>query len=336
MHELFILKVMAKSFEISRVEIEILRVLSESSEPVGSRLIQRELGKRGFFLSERAVRYHLQMLELKGLVAGHERSGRTITAQGLAELSRALVSQRVGFVITRFLSMAYSVTYDYIADSGKVVANVSMVDKSFYEKMLEIVESLHTATLLLAPYIKVLDENEEYQNIVVPKGKIALLTVCDLTVDGVLIRSGIPLFFKYGGLVQMVDGKPIRFVDMISYEGTTISPLELFIRSGLTSVLKVVKAGSGVLPVGMREIVAEARDRTQKIITTLKERGWGGVLALGVPNEPVLGVPVSMDRFGLCMVGGLALAAAILEGGARIETFASYCLVPLEEMKRIY
>jgi repressor of nif and glnA expression len=326
---------MVKSFEISRLEIEILRVLSESAEPVGSRLLQRELGRRGFFLSERAIRYHLQSLESKGLVVGHERSGRTITSQGLAELSRALVSQRVGFVITRFLSMAYSVTYDYVADSGRVVANVSVLEKSFYDKVFEIVKDLQAANLLLAPYIKVLDENEEYQNIVVPKGKVALLTVCDLTIDGMLIRSGIPLFFKYGGLVQMVNSKPIRFVDLISYEGTTISPLELFIRSGLTSVMKVVKAGSGVLPVGMREIVAEARDRTQKIVSTLKERGWGGILALGAPNEPVLGVPVSMDRFGLCMVGGLALAAAIVEEGAKIETFASYCLVPLEEMKRI-
>jgi repressor of nif and glnA expression len=321
--------------EVSRLEIEILRVLSESAEPVGSRLLQRELEKRGFFLSERTVRYHLQLLELKGLVAGHERSGRTITSQGLAELSRALVSQRVGFVITRFLSMACSITYDYIADSGTVVANVSVLDKSFYDKMFGIVRELHAANLLLAPYTKVLDENEEYQNIVVPEGKIALFTICDLTVDGVLIRSGIPLFFRYGGLVQMVNGKPLRFIDMISYEGTTISPLELFVRSGQTSVLKVVKTGSGVLPVGMREIVAEARERTNKIVSTLKERGWGGILALGVPNDPVLGVPVSMDRFGLCMVGGLALAAALLEGGAKIETFASYCLVPIEEMRRI-
>ena len=326
---------MVGSSEVSRLEIEILRILSESAEPVGSRLLQRELEKRGFFLSERTVRYHLQLLELRGLVAGHERSGRTITSQGLMELSRALVSQRVGFVITRFLSMACSVTYDYIADSGMVVANVSILDKSFHDKMLEIVRDLHFANLLLAPYIKVLDENEEYQNIVVPEGKICLLTICDLTVDGVLIRSGIPLFFKYGGLVQVVDGKPLRFVDMISYEGTTISPLELFVRSNQTSVLKVVKTGSGVLPVGMREIVAEARERTHKIVSTLKDRGWGGVLAFGAPNEPVLGVPVSMDRFGLCMVGGLALAAALVEGGAKIETFASHCLVPVEEMKRI-
>ncbi|MEM2370747.1 MAG: NrpR regulatory domain-containing protein [Candidatus Bathyarchaeia archaeon] len=326
---------MVGSAEISRLEIEILRILSESAEPIGSRLLQRELEKRGFFLSERAVRYHLQLLELKGLVAGHERGGRTITNQGLIELNRALVSQRVGFIITRFLSMACSVTYDYVTDSGLVVANVSIVDKSFYDKMLGIVRDLYDANLILAPYIKILDEGEEYRNIVVPEGKICLLTICDLTMDGVLIRSGIPLFFKYGGLVQMVNGKPLRFVDMISYEGTTISPLELFVRSNLTSVLKIVKIGSGVLPAGMREIVAEARERTHKIISRLKDKGWGGILAFGAPNEPVLGVPVSMDRFGLCMVGGLALAAALLEGGANIETFASYCLVPIEEMKKI-
>jgi len=326
---------MIESTEISRLEIEMLRILSESAEPVGSRMLKRELEKRGIFLNERTVRYHLQLLELRGLVTGHERRGRTITDYGLAELSRALVSKKVGFVITRFLSMAYSVTYDYAADSGMVVTNVSIVDKSFYDKILRIVNDLHLANLLLAPYIKVLDEDEEYQNIVVPEGKIGLFTICDLTVDGVLIRSGIPLFFKYGGLVQVVNGKPLRFINMISYEGTTISPLELFIRSNQTSVLNVVKIGSGVLPVGMREIVAEARERTQKIISTLKEKGWGGVLTLGFPNEPVLGVPVSLDRFGLCMVGGLALAAALLESGAKIETFASYCLVPIEDMKRI-
>ncbi|MEM2314475.1 MAG: winged-helix domain-containing protein [Candidatus Bathyarchaeia archaeon] len=33
--------------EISRKEIEILRILSESNEPLGSTLIRRELEKRG-------------------------------------------------------------------------------------------------------------------------------------------------------------------------------------------------------------------------------------------------------------------------------------------------
>lgn len=326
---------MSESYEISRKEIEILKILSESTEPIGSTFIRRELEKRGFFLSERTIRYHLKLLELKGLVSGHERSGRTITSKGLEELSRALVSYRLGFVITRFLSMAYSVTYDPIADSGMVVANVSIIDKPFYDKTIEIIKSLHKAGLLLAPYIKVLDENEEYQNIIAPEGRIALFTVCDLTIDGVLIRSGIPLFFKYGGLVQVVNRKPIRIIELISYEGTTIPPLELFVRSNQTSIIKVMRTGSGLLPAALREIVTEAREKTLKILSTLKDRGWGGILAVGFPNEPILGVPIAMDRFGLCMIGGLTPGAALLEEGVKIETFAPHCLIPLEDMNRI-
>jgi len=100
------------------------------------------LGKTGF-LNERIVRYQLQSLKLKGLVVGHERSGRTITSQGLAELSRASVSQRVGFI-----NMFLFLIDNFLTDSGRVVANVSIMDKSFYDKMFEILERLHAASLL--------------------------------------------------------------------------------------------------------------------------------------------------------------------------------------------
>ena len=41
--------------------ISILKVLSESSEPLGSITIARKLEHEGVFLSERAVRYHLRL-----------------------------------------------------------------------------------------------------------------------------------------------------------------------------------------------------------------------------------------------------------------------------------
>ena len=318
-----------------RKETEILRLLSEYNKPVGSTLLREELRKRGFLLSERTVRYHLQLLEMKGLVLGHERSGRTITPQGLEELSRSLASHRLGFVVTRFLSMAYSVTYDPNVDSGKVVANVSIIDKNFHDKTIETVKALREMNLLPAPYIKIVDEGEEYQDISVPKGNIALFTVCDLTIDGVLMHAGIPLIYKYGGLVQTVNRKPVRFVEIISYEGTTIPPLEVFVRTNQTSITRILETGSGMLLVALREIPAEAREKTVKILTDLKNKGWGCVLAIGEPNEPMLGVPVSMDRFGLCMIGGLVPAAAMMELGAKVETFAPHSFLPIEEMTRI-
>jgi len=319
----------------TRKEVEILRVLSEHVTPVGSTVLGRELRRRGFLLSDRTIRYHLQLLEAKGFVRGHARVGRTITPQGLKELSRALAYYRLGFVVTRFLSMAYSVTYDPEVDSGLMVANVSIIDKTLHDKTLETVKALREMDLLPAPYIKVLDEKEEYQDISVPEGKIALFTICNLTIDGILIHSGIPVLFKCGGLVQLIDREPVRFVEIISYEGTTIPPMEVFVYKNMTSITSILKTGSGMLPATLREIPAGARERTVKILTNLKNKGWGGVLVLGEPNEPVLGVPVGMDRFGICMVGGLVPGAAMMEEGAEVDTFAPHCFLPVEEMTRI-
>ena len=58
-------------------------------------------------------------------------------------------------------------------------------------------------------------------------------------------------------------------------------------------------------------------------------------MVLGEPNETILGVPVGMDRFGICMVGGIVPVAAMMEVGAQIVTFAPHCFIPIEEMTRI-
>ncbi len=326
---------MSQGNESARKEIEILRILSEFDRPVGSTLLKQELRCRGFLLSERTVRYHLQLLEAQGFVLGHKQRGRTITQKGLEELSRSLASQRLGFVTTRFMALAYSASYDPTTDSGKVVANVSLLDKSLRDKTINVMKALQKVNLLSAPYIKVLGEKEEYCDISVPEGKIALFTVCNLTLDSIMIHSGIPLFFEYGGLVQVVNNKPIRFVEIISYEGTTIPPLEVFVYRKMTSISRILKTGSGMLLATMREIPAEAREKTVKIFENQKKKGWGGILVLGEPNEPVLGIPVGMDRFGICMVGGIVPGAAMVEEGTQIVTFAPHCFIPIQEMTRI-
>jgi len=326
---------MSQGNESVRKEVEILRILSEFDSPVGSTLLKRELRERGFFLSERTVRYHLQLLEAKGFVLGHDRRGRTITLNGLEELSRSLPSQRLGFTTTRFMSLAYSATYNPALDSGTVVANVSILDNSLQDKTLEMMKALQMMNFLSAPYIKVLNEEEEYCDIAIPKGKFGLVTVCNLTLDSILIHSGIPLFFKYGGLVQVVNRKPIRFVEIISYEGTTIPPLELFVYRKMTSISRILRTGSGIILASLREIPSEAREKTVKILENLHKKGWQGVLVLGEPNEPVLGIPIGMDRFGICMVGGIVPGAAMVEEGAQLVNFASHCFIPIEEMTRI-
>lgn len=56
----------AKQSDAERKEIAILRVLSESSQPLGSITIARELERYGIYLSERGVRYHLKVADERG------------------------------------------------------------------------------------------------------------------------------------------------------------------------------------------------------------------------------------------------------------------------------
>ena len=67
--------VQGASTEAERKIIAILKVLSESSEPLGSITIARELERHGIFLSERGVRYHLRITDERGYTQPMGRDG---------------------------------------------------------------------------------------------------------------------------------------------------------------------------------------------------------------------------------------------------------------------
>lgn len=70
-----------------RKQIEILRILSEYDEPIGSSVIRRELAKRGFFLSDRTIRYHLKILEERGSSKAMRRLEERLLELGLKSLA---------------------------------------------------------------------------------------------------------------------------------------------------------------------------------------------------------------------------------------------------------
>ncbi len=87
--------------EAERKIISILKVLSESTEPLGSITIARELERHGIFLSERAVRYHMRITDERGYTQPLGRDGRMLTAKGLEELRMALAPEQVKVSYTR-------------------------------------------------------------------------------------------------------------------------------------------------------------------------------------------------------------------------------------------
>ena len=53
--------------EVERKEHFILKILSDSQQPLGARVIARHLKEHGVYLGERAVRYHLNLMDERGL-----------------------------------------------------------------------------------------------------------------------------------------------------------------------------------------------------------------------------------------------------------------------------
>ncbi|MDL5503219.1 MAG: winged-helix domain-containing protein, partial [Candidatus Methanoperedens sp.] len=72
-----------------------------------ARLIADKMNERGYPIGERGVRYHLRILDERGLTKRQGYDGRIITERGTKELENALVGDRMGFIITRIEKLIY-------------------------------------------------------------------------------------------------------------------------------------------------------------------------------------------------------------------------------------
>ncbi|MCX5998043.1 MAG: hypothetical protein NTU41_00205, partial [Chloroflexi bacterium] len=115
----------SSSIEVERKLIAILRILNGALEPLGARVIARRLKDYGVDLTERAVRYHLKLMDERGLTQSVGRDGRLITPSGAEELRNALVGDKVGFVINRIELLAFRTTFDWKSQIGLVPVNMS-------------------------------------------------------------------------------------------------------------------------------------------------------------------------------------------------------------------
>lgn len=108
----------------------------------------------------------------------------------------------------------------------------------------------------------------------VPEGHKGLITLCSVTLDGVLQHMGIPADLEFGGRLAISRDGTSAFTDLIRYLGTTIDPLALFISAGLTSVSSVTAGGEGVVLANVREVPYPAKDRVEDAIAQMKDCGF--------------------------------------------------------------
>jgi hypothetical protein len=141
--------------EVERKVIAILRVLSQASEALGARVISHRLKDYGICLSERAVRYHLKLMDERGFTQSVGRNGRLITQLGLEELKSALVSDKVGFVASKIELLAYQTDFDTDKRQGKVPVNVSFFPEGQFKKAIESMKGAFKAGICVSDLVAV-------------------------------------------------------------------------------------------------------------------------------------------------------------------------------------
>ena len=311
-----------ESQEVERKVVSILNVLGKQREPLGARVIARRLKDHGVELSERAVRYHLKLMDERGLTKSVGKDGRLLTEQGIEETRNALARDKMGFALSRIEALAFRTSFDWEKCSGLVPVNISLFPIENFKKALRAMREAFEAELCVSELVAVASEGGKLGEVMVPQGKIGFATVCSIIINGSLLKAGIPLESRFGGILQIRDHKPTRFVDFIHYAGSTLDPSEVFIKARMTSVGEIVSSGGGKIVANYREIPAFCRPMTDNIVTKLKEAGLGGLIVMGEPSQPVCEIPIALNRVGMVLMGGLNPVAAAEEQGIEAENMS--------------
>jgi len=326
-----------ESREVERKTTAILKVLSDSAEPLGGRVISRRLKEQGVDLNERTVRYHLKIMDERGFTRsiGH-RDGRTITQPGLEELKSALVCDKVGFVTSRIELLAYLTTFDLDGRTGDVPIDVSLFSKEQFAQAWETMRYIFEAGLCTSDLVAVASGGERLGDIIVPQGKVGFATVCSVAVGGALLKAGIPIDSRFGGILQIRNHEPLRFVDLIEYQGCTLDPFEIFIAGKMTSVIEAARRSDGKILASFHEIPLPSRSATEVVLRKLKAISLCRTIVMGKASESICEVPVRLNKIGLVLPSGLNAVAAAAETGMDVTSKAMNSIIDVGELRSFW
>ena len=313
--------------DMNRPMYTILKGLDGQRGPLSSKEMATMLIAQGMDISERTVRYYLKKCDEMGYTLGCAKKGREITEKGRQELSQGFVSQRVGFVINRINNLSFLMDFNIERGQGKVILNLTYVEERKLKDALKVLSAVLKSPYSMSDRVVVARSGERLGDVVVPPGRAAIGTMCSITLNSIFLKSGIPVTSRLGGIVEVVNSKPTRFISHISYEGSSVAPLEIFLKSKLTDVLGALNSGSGVVLGSFREIPADSVEEARRITGRLNKYGFKCAIIFGRPGEPLLGVPVGEGRAGMAVLGGLNPNAALEEAGLSSGTNAMTAIV---------
>lgn len=313
--------------------LAILDVLNRSGQVLSSTRITELLVGQNIDISERSVRLYLRELDEEGLTDNHGRRGRIITEKGKHEADASRVLEGIGLLSGKIDAMAYQMDFDPALRRGTVVVNVSAVPlKEFTPDRRKLIEMVFAKGYSMGTLLTLLAPGESCGSFTIPEGSVGIGTVCSITLNGVLLRRGVPTVSRFGGLIELHDGAPVRFVDVIHYDGTSIDPLVVFIRSGMADYVNAVNTGTGRIGASFREFPADSVEAVRGISKQLETLGLGSLLRLGNPGQSLYGVAVGPQRVGAIIIGGLNPMSIFEETGLRVRSSALSGLVDFNNL----
>jgi repressor of nif and glnA expression len=325
-----------ESPDIERKEVAILKILKDSPEPIGATLIAHRLKDYGIDLTERTVRYYLKIMDERGLtyLVGR-RQGRLITESGVDELDSALVENRVGSAMTNIEILICQASFELDKYSGEVPVNISLFPADKLSQGLELMRSFCNTPLCSSNLVFIAKKGEKIGDFVIPEGKVGFVTLSDVTISAVLFKAGIPLDFRFAGVLQIRNNICHRFIDLIEYTGSSLNPYEVFISCKMTHIKGISRDGNGKILASFCELPAFTFPKVEAITKKLEKMGIKIVAKLGRINEPLCEIPVSTGKFGMILSDGINLVGPAVEAGIDVENHASCSLIELTRMRSL-
>lgn len=229
------------------------------------------------------------------------------------------------FTLARIENLMQQVSFDPERMEGRIITNTSLVRGEDLGEVLELFSDTIQSGLAVCPRVKIEKEGRQ----------IKMQTACSLTIDGVLVKNGVPVRPKGGGIIEVVEREPVRFTEMLMYWATTIDPIDILTAQGLTGINGMMLTGNGRILGNLQEAPMVARERIEAVLDLMTDAEFTGVLEVGEPNMDVLGVPVERDHLGIALVGGTNLVAAALENGIEMQSESISGLTEISEMRHI-
>ena len=251
----------------------------------------------------------------------------------MREADDARVLERVCFLSGKIDTMAYRMDFDPATCKGQVVLNLSLLKPAdITRERQRLISKVFMKGYAMGKLMALFEPGENFCGTVVPDDMVGIGTVCSITLNGVLLKHGVPTVSRFGGLLELQDGHPTRFVEVINYDGTSIDPLEVFIRSGMANYVGAVISGDGRIGASFREYPAEGIDTVHRVAARLEVIGLGSLMCLGNPGQAIYGVPVSPHRAGAVIIGGLNPMSIFEETGLRVQSRALSGLVDFNRL----